>query len=164
MYAKYLTSFAASLHFSLINVCVQELITSCFPTPCREWAWLRKERESLSCELCCSPVVSLPPALGSFLRVSLWSAEKSSQAAPLPAATRAPLLELAHEQVILKASQRVWERLSSAKHDWVVLVLFRGVEARVANHLRLNNLGMSRWLLDRGFDWRLWCGFVERGD
>lgn len=43
--------------------------------------------------------------------------------------------ELANEQVILKASQGVWERLSSAKHDWVVLVLvlFRGVEAGVAN-------------------------------
>lgn len=49
----------------------------------------------------------------------------------------------------------MWERLSSAKHDWVVLVLFRGVEAGVVNLLNLNNFGMVRWLFDRGFDWRL---------
>lgn len=63
--------------------------------------------------------------------------------------------ELANEQVILKASQGVWERLSSAKQDRVVLVLFRGVEAGVANRLNLNNFGMVRWLLDREFHWRL---------
>lgn len=46
--------------------------------------------------------------------------------------------ELAKDQVILKASRGVWERLSWVKHDWVVPVLFQGVEAGVANHLNLN--------------------------
>lgn len=40
----------------------------------------------------------------------------------------------------------MWERLSLAKHDWVVPVLFQGVEAGVANHLNLNKSGIVRWL------------------
>lgn len=50
-----------------------------------------------------------------------------------------------------------------SKHDWVVLVLFRGVEAGVANRPDLNNFGMVRWLLDRGFG-DCDVEFVERGD
>jgi len=51
---------------------------------------------------------------------------------------------MAKEQVILKASQGVWERPSSALHGWVVPMLFQGVEAEVADRLNLSNSGMMR--------------------
>lgn len=65
--------------------------------PCRGWAWLSKERESLSCELPCS-LISLSPALRPLLRVSLWITEKSSQPPPNPpptppSTTWAPLVD-----------------------------------------------------------------------
>lgn len=154
VHAKYLTSFAASLYFSLrnvllwkgLNVRVWELIAFSFLVPCKGWAWLNKERKNSSYELLCSPLISLSGP-------EIWS-EAPSKGQPVnerkvkspPSTTWAPTVdgELANEQVILKASQGVWERLSSAQRDWVVLVLFRGVEAGVAHGLNLNNFGMAR--------------------
>lgn len=150
-----LLTFHFEKYFPLkgLRVCVQELIAFSFPMPCRDRAQLNKERENWNSELPCSEFGWRP-----LMRVS-WEWKKSQvkpcQHPPpldLPWVTE----ELAKEQVILKRAWGVWERLSSAKHDWVVLVLFRGVEAGVVNLLNLNNFGMVRWLFDRGFDWRLW--------
>lgn len=67
------------------------------------------------------------------------------------------------DEYILKAFWGGWERLSSAKLNWVVLVLFRGVEAGVANHPNLNNFGIMRWFLDKAhFAGDCDLEFVER--
>lgn len=82
---------------------------------------------------------------------------KRSQVKPChhPLPHKCPWLtkDLDKDQIIFKKLEGVWERLSSAKHAWVVPVLFQGVEeAGVANRLNFNKSGMVRWFFDRGFN------------
>lgn len=85
-----------------------------------EEPWLNKERKNLSSERLCSADEHLSCS-------EKYRKVDSNPLTNVPSTPLAPMVdrELANEQVILKASQGVWERLSSAKHDWVVLVLFR---------------------------------------